>query len=66
MSLMDLVNTKFKQLKSVNPDKAARISIMSDGEPFGLYADTDAYRTTKAVTVEFDEDGNIITDIETL
>lgn len=64
MSLIDVANKSFGNLKKKDPVKADKISSMSSGEPFGLYADTDAYRTTKTINVEFDEDGYLITDLD--
>ncbi len=64
MSLIDVVNKSFGNIKKKDPGKANKISSTSSGEPFGLYADTDTYRTSKTIDIEFDEDGNLITDIE--
>ncbi len=66
MSLIDFANKNFGELKKTNPKKANSISHTTSGDPFGLYPDTDAYRASKSLVVEFDEDGNLITDIETL
>lgn len=64
MSLIDFADKTFGDLKKKDPKKAHRTSYASSGEPFGLYADTDAYKTSKTIDAEFDEDGNLISDLD--
>lgn len=66
MSLADFLNNSFGELKRTNPKEADRISSEFSGEPFGLYADTDAYRSSKTIYAEFDENDNLISDLNNI
>lgn len=66
MPFIDFANQHFGELKKKDPVKAHDISTKPSGDPFGLHPDVDAYRATKTVYAEFDEDGNLITDIDIL
>lgn len=66
MSLADFLNKSFGELKIIDPIEAERISSEFSGEPFGLYADTDAYKTSKTIYAEFDENDNLISDLDSV
>lgn len=66
MSLIDAANKSFGEIKKKDPERAKKISSKPSGEPFGLYSDTDVYKTNKIINIEFDENDNLITDLEYL